>query len=86
MTDKVPAEDIEAIVGAKRHPILHIARAVSADQRVYVLHSERCVKQIPDLRDCAYSLALDNGINPDEWIEDTPVTVRIIGDQLVPLP
>lgn len=79
MSDLVPREDIEGIVGAPRHATKHQARAVSAEQTVYILHSHACLDHGGDLRDCPYSLALDNGIRPDEWTEDAPVTVRIEG-------
>ena len=31
MTDLVPADQIEQIVGARRHPLAHLGRAVSAE-------------------------------------------------------
>lgn len=86
MTDVVPAEDIERIVGVPRHPLLHIARAVSAEQRVYVLHSHRCLTEHADLRLCPFSLALDNGIFSDEWTEDEPVAVTVVNERLTPRP
>ena len=73
------ADKIENIVGALRHPTQHVARAVSAEQRVYVLHSEQCISSGIDLRKCAYSLALDEGIDLGEWegSEDQPVVIAI---------
>lgn len=89
MTDLVPAEDIERIVGVQRHPTQHYARAVSAEQTVYILHSHECLASGIDLRECRYSLALDNGIRQDEWVEDQAVVVTVKGafDQtrLVPI-
>ena len=81
MTDIVPTEDIERIVGAKRHPSVHLARAVSAEQTVYILHAQGCLDMGDDLRDCIYSLALDNGIRTDEWVgmEDRAVVVNVVG-------
>lgn len=84
MSDVVPAEDIERIVGVPRHPILHIARAVSAEQTVYILHSKSCLDAYDDLRDCPWSLALDNGIDVGQWEEDAPLAVGILDDRLVP--
>lgn len=74
MTELAPA-DIERIVGARRHPVYHYGRAVSAEQVVYILHSQDCLDSGRDLRQCRYSKALDRGINTDEWagLEDTPV-------------
>ena len=35
-----PADTIEAKVGVKRHPTDHVALAVTAEGRVYILHSQ----------------------------------------------
>lgn len=79
MTDIVPTEDIERIVGVPRAAKDHYARAVSAEQTVYILHSRECLKLGRDLRLCPFSLALDNGIRVEEWVEDFPVQVSIEG-------
>lgn len=85
MSNLVPTEDIERIVGVDRHWSLHLARAVSAEQKVYVLHSQQCWEECEDapedLKECPYSLALDNGIDESEWMEheDKPVIVSIEG-------
>lgn len=73
------ADKIEGIVGAKRHPSDHLGRAVSAEQRVYVLHSAECVSSGIDLRACEYSVALDRGIDLGIWddYQDMPVTLII---------
>lgn len=88
MTAIDPASKIEAIVGAKRHPTRHIARAVSAEQTVYVLHPESCRRLHEDLRNCKYSRALDNGIEKVSaaWmhVQDKPVVVDVFGDYLLP--
>lgn len=87
MTDLVPSSDIEAIVGADRHPDRHLARAVSAEQTVYILHSRHCLESGIDLRACPCSRALDSGIDLDEWHfhEDQPgVPVVIEDERLVP--
>lgn len=95
MTDLVPAADIERIVGAKRHPTKHIARAVNAETTVYILHSRECLGSGIDLRECEFSLALDNGIVPiwTLWklVCDVPVVVDVQTDPngeawLVPVP
>ncbi len=77
MTDIVSAEDIERTVGVQRHATEHWGRAVSAEQTVYILHSQQCKDTTPDLRDCPYSLALDDGIQPADWTEDVAVPLRI---------
>lgn len=86
MTDLVPPEDIERIVGARRHKYRHLGRAVSVEQTVYILHSYRCLDSGADLRDCAWSLALDRGIDLDDWRDDQdrPVVLGIWGDRLIP--
>lgn len=84
MTDLVPADKIEQIVGAPRHRTDHIGRAVSSKQMVYITHSHECRVSGIDLRGCPYSLALDRGINPGEWTEDVPVRLAIVDRRLVP--
>jgi len=73
------AETIEATVGAQRHATLHLAHAVSAKERVYILHSKECLDRGTDLRDCEFSEALDLGIDLGVWSEfqDRPVVVSI---------
>lgn len=86
MSDHVDPEVIEQIVGVKRHPTRHYARAVSAEQTVYVLHSEECRATYDDLRDCPWTLALDRGIDEYDWSdrEDVPVLVRVRDGRLIP--
>lgn len=88
MSNLVPASDIERIVGVERHQSRHMARAVSAERTVYILHSRNCLDSGRDLRECFYSLALDNGIDPDDWsgMEDQPVRVTVTKSQrLIPV-
>lgn len=85
MTALVPADEIEEIVGARRHATHHLGRAVSVEQTVYILHSQGCKDSGLDLRECPYSLALDRGIDSDEWTEDTTVGLVVEGGALVPL-
>lgn len=79
MSEIVPSEDIERIVGTERHATRHYARAVSDEETVYVLHSRKCLVLRSDLRDCAFSIALDRGIDLEVWAEhqDEPVRVTI---------
>lgn len=83
------ADKIETKVGAKRHPTNHLGRAVSAEQRVYILHSQECVARGIDLRKCEYSIALDTGIELLIWadFQDVPVVLGISDeyDDLEPL-
>lgn len=85
MTRFEEPDRVERIVGKERHDFVHLGRAVSAEQRVYVLHSHECVNSGRDLRLCPYSLALDNGIDPDEWVEDVAVILKREGDRLRPV-
>ena len=79
MSELVPTSDIEAIVGANRHPDVHIGRAVSAEQTVYILHPDDCREYFDDLRDCPFSKALDKGIDAERWegFEDQPVRLWV---------
>lgn len=79
MTKIVPADEIETIVGVQRHSTEHWGRAVSSEQTVYILHSQECRDSGIDLRECPYSLALDNGIDPFDWTED--VALRLWLDE-----
>lgn len=88
MTDLVPPDQIEQIVGVARHPVKHYARAVSSTQTMYILHSQECVDTGRDLRRCRYSLALDNDdLEDDLWTRhcDQPVEIRIETTRLVPV-
>lgn len=90
MSDIVPADVIEDIVGAKRHETDHFGRAVSTEQTVYILHSQQCKDTTPDLRDCQFSLALDQGIeHPLPWtgwrrVQDQPTRLKIARGYLMP--
>lgn len=59
MTDLVPADQIERIVGIERHPTQHYARLSRTDQSIYILHSAACRDSGIDLRYCPLSQALD---------------------------
>lgn len=87
MTDLVPTDQIEQIVGARRHSHQHLGRADSAGQTVYVLHSWKCKDSGIDLRDCEWSLALDRGIDPDDWkgYEDRAVVLAFRKARLFPV-
>lgn len=87
MSDLVPAEDIEAIVGQERHKVCHYGRAVSAEETLYILHSHDCKDSGIDLRECEYSTAQDNGIDPARWqgFEDEAVVLYIEDGRLRPL-
>jgi hypothetical protein len=84
------AELTKQIVGVDRDAVEHFGRAVSAEQRVYILHSQRCVDRQSDLRKCPFSVALDLGIDEDAWClhEDVPVLLSICPDNgdLLPNP
>lgn len=91
MSDLVPPDKIEQIVGARRHRTAHIVRAVSSEQTVYILHSQECLNDCfirgVDLRHCRFSLALDRGIEPERWVglEDRPFVAGVWQGRLVPL-
>lgn len=80
MSDLVPREQIEQIVGVKRDPGWHYGRAVSNEGMFYILHSQACLDTGLDLRQCPYSLVLSNGgVEEDDWARclDTPVQMII---------
>ena len=74
MTSPVPADQIETLVGARRHPTEHIIRGRSDDGMAYILHPDQCRDMYADLRDCPWSLALDR----ETYLPpDVPLTVRL---------
>lgn len=79
MSELVPAEDIERIVGVSRHRKAHYGRLVSSEQAVYILHSKECLGSRIDLRDCRFSIALDRGIEAKQWAgyKDVPVALGV---------
>lgn len=69
MSSLVPANQIEQLVGARRHPLYHFICGRSADGLAYILHPDECRAMWDDLRDCPWSLALDRRtyyLPPDE--------------------
>ena len=84
MADLVNPDQLEQIVGARCHPTRHQARAVSAEQTVYILHSQECRDSTPDLRDCPFSVALDNGIDPLTFPMNIATRVVIPNGRLTP--
>lgn len=84
MIQRVPTDEVEGIVGSERDDEHHLARAVSADEMVYILHSRQCQDQHPYLEHCSYSLALAEGIYPGEWPLDETVLVTLCEGRLVP--
>lgn len=82
MTNLVPRDEIERLVGVPRHPTNHYGRASTVDQTIYILHSQQCLDSGIDLRVCRFSRALDHGASIWEWmpVEETPVVVAIGDD------
>lgn len=60
MIEHVDPNSIEAIVGAKRHNTLHLGRAISSNQTVFILHSRSCKETVDDLFTCVYSIKGDD--------------------------
>ena len=87
MSDLVDPSSIEEIVGVNRHIRRHYARAVSATQTFYILHSQRCLDSGVDLRECRFSVALDRGIRFREWeeLQDRPCALGVCQNRLVPI-
>lgn len=53
------AEHIEKIFDIQRDENIHLG--LLEDDVFYIMHSQKCVKHTADLRQCKYSLAMDNG-------------------------
>ncbi len=83
--EQVPGAVALSKVGVERHPTEHWARAVSSEQKVYILHSRECLLEYEDLTECHFSVALaEHGIQEGEWPEDEPVLVSVVGGVLEP--
>jgi hypothetical protein len=88
VTTLVDPSEIERIVGRKRSNLLHYARLISEDGMFYIMHSLQCVEFEKDLRECPYSLALDEGVDPEVWrgwIDKPAVLIDIQDGRLVPV-
>lgn len=91
MIRTIPSDQAEGFVGAERLEFVHVGLASSSDERVYVLHSARCLRIRQELREelteCVFSTALENGIDLAAWrgFEDTPVSLSILNGQLFPV-
>lgn len=81
MTTRVPADRIEQLVHARRHPTEHIIRGDYTTLTAYILHSTECRDRYTDLRDCPWSLALDRDV---VWLPtDQPQVARLRDGHLV---
>ncbi|MCJ1709266.1 hypothetical protein [Microbacterium sp. VKM Ac-2923] len=83
MSEVQDSDVVEAVVGTERREDEHVGRAVTAEERMYVLHSRRCIESGIDVRACAFSASLDRGIDLNVWRDhmDAPVVLGI-GDAL----
>ncbi|MDQ1113971.1 hypothetical protein QE418_003419 [Microbacterium testaceum] len=81
MSEIQDSDVVEATVGTERREDEHLGRAVTAEERMYVLHSRQCIESGIDVRACAFSAALDRGIDERVWRDhmDTPVVLAIGG-------
>lgn len=86
MTTPIPASAVVALVGVGRHATEHWGRTDSNEEQVYILHSKECRDAREDLTQCEYSIALDEGIDSDDWVEfeDKPVRLEIRNGTLTP--
>lgn len=85
MTDNVNPEDIERIVGVARSSWAHYGKADSREEKIYILHSGQCLNRYEDLRDCPFSLALDAGVDIEEWRLNVPLLLGVYNNRLSPL-
>ena len=82
MSERVPSNQIEGIVGAKRHQSEHIIRGDDETGLTYILHPHDCLAQWGgDLSLCSLSIALDTfGV----WLPDNrPHRVRLRRGRLI---
>ena len=88
MAHLVPPESIEKIVGVPRDQTKHIARAVSGEEQVYILHSQECVDSGIGLLNCEFTHALDDTdfSTHEQWKGkfDNPQWVEVYSGDLVP--
>lgn len=79
MSELVAPDQIEELVGARRHSIKHLGRMDTAAGVVHILHSEWCRRRVADLRTCAFSIALDAGIDVADWVgwHDRPIVLGV---------
>ena len=79
MTDLIKPDEIEILVGTRRHPIWHIGKVDTARQQVYIMHSYQRRHSGIDLRVCTFSLALDQGLQDEDWegMQDVPVVLAL---------
>ncbi|MCW2757633.1 MAG: hypothetical protein JWO46_1379 [Nocardioidaceae bacterium] len=76
-------DDIEQIVGVRRHPLRHFLRIVASSDDVYLLHSQQCQDSYVDPGDCAYAHAIDEyGVGSGLPV-DQPVPVGVLGGHLL---
>jgi|GEM_PF-1473118 len=79
MNDLVDPNQIELIVGARRHSVKHLGRVVTATQTTYILHSQLCLQRGEDLRECVFSRAMDEGFDLAEFeaFTDRPIVMAV---------
>jgi hypothetical protein len=95
MMERLDPATVEELVGAMRHPTLHIAivraasglRVLVTQYELHILHSQLCVQFYgKELEECTHSRAGADGLSDeDQWPVDVPVPVRILKGRLVPL-
>ena len=76
MTDLVPADQIEQIVGIQRHPYRHYARAVTAEQTVYGADIEPGTPGEPYPRWFCRATWEHHNVPAVDLAADTPDTIR----------
>lgn len=79
MIRRVSPDIIEDVVGAKRHPLNHIGRAIS--DTFFILHSQECFNSDAILC-CEFSEALSCRPSDDVWdmAVSAPVTLGTTSD------
>lgn len=67
MTECVTWEQMQEVFGIPRLDHVHVAKAVSDEQVLYILHSQDCLDRTEDLRTCPYAEAQNQGVDEAAW-------------------
>jgi len=87
MSNLVNSKEIEEIIGAPRNRKAHFGKLITAEDKIYIMHSYECVFKNEDLRQCEFSKAMDHSTPEKLWnkFEDKTVLLGVMSGSLVPL-
>ena len=67
MVNIIPPDEIEELVGSARLFDKHVGRVITAERRFVLMHSEQCLQEYDDLRDCPYSQSMQSNFYSGRW-------------------